>query len=206
MAIKGLSIPVCGKYTAIGNTVTYSDPFVADAAVEYGISWTMSEGKSLYANNRIKENDKGVFQSGELTLGTADLPQELSGKLLGLVSNERSYGDGKTVTENVYDDRQESPFFGFGIIELHQIDDVDHYRAVFLPKIYFGIPEEAATTKGESVEWQTKSITGTILRSDQVDEDHVHPWMLDAWFESETVALEYLEFMCGKKATPGGGA
>ena len=42
MAIKGLSIPVCGNYAATGNKTTYSDPFIADSAVEYGISWTTS--------------------------------------------------------------------------------------------------------------------------------------------------------------------
>lgn len=198
MAIKGLSIPVCGNYAATGNNTTYSDPFIADSAVEYGISWTTSDSNPLYADNGIKENDKQVFQSGELTLGTADLPQELSKKILGLTEATYEYGSGQSATENVYDDQQKSPYLGFGIIELHQIDDVDKYRAVFLPKIYFNLPEEAATTKGESVEWQTKSIVATILRSDLVDETYIHPWMIDAWFTSEAEALAYLQKRCGK--------
>ena len=190
MAIKGLSIPVCGNYAATGNNTTYSDP--------YGISWTTSDSNPLYADNKIKENDKQVFQSGELTLGTADLPQELSKKILGLTEATYEYGSGQSATENVYDDQQKSPYLGFGIIELHQIDDVDLYRAVFLPKIYFNLPEEAATTKGESVEWQTKSIVATILRSDLVDEHYIHPWMIDAWFTSEADALVYLKKRCGE--------
>ena len=198
MAIKGLSIPVCGNYAATGNNTTYSDPFIADSAVEYGISWTTSDSNPLYADNKIKENDKQVFQSGELTLGTADLPQELSKKILGLTEATYEYGSGQSATENVYDDQQKSPYLGFGIIELHQIDDVDQYRAVFLPKIYFNLPEEAATTKGESVEWQTKSIVATILRSDLVDEHYIHPWMIDAWFTSEADALVYLKKRCGE--------
>ena len=203
MAIKGLSIPVCGNYSATGDTVTYSDPYMADEAVEYGISWTTSDNNPLYANNRIKENDTGTFQSGELTHQTSDLPADLSKKLLGLSSNTVTYGNGKTAEETIYDDQKDTPYLGFGIIELHQVDNVDKYRTVFLPKIFFNIPEEAATTKGESVEWQTKSITATIMRSDLVDEHYVHPWMMDAWFDTEAEALAYLEYKCGKT---GGGA
>ena len=203
MAIKGLSIPVCGNYSYSSDTgkVTYEDPFIADSAVEYGVSWTTGDDNPLYADNKIKENDKGTFQSGELTLGTADLPQELSQKLLGTKTKEIQFGPtGTQITaqEQTYDDDQKAPYLGFGIIEMHQIDDADQFRAVFFPKVYFVIPEEAATTKGESIEWKTKSITGQIMRSDEVDEDNKHPWMKDAWFKNESDALEYLQWRCGK--------
>ena len=198
MAIKGLSIPICGAYSATGTTVTYSEPYVADKAVEYGISWTTSDNNPFYADNGIAENDKSTFQSGELTLQTADLPQELSLKILGLKEATFSYDTSKQADEAVYDDDLKSPYLCFGIIDLHQINDKDTYRAVFLPKIYFNIPEEAATTKGESVEWQTREITGVIMRSDQVDSNYKHPWMIDAWFDSEDEAKAYLMAKCGQ--------
>ncbi len=198
MAIKGLSIPVIGDYKNNDNNVTYSNPVVADKAVEYGVSWTTSDDNPLYADNAIAEQDSGVFQSGELTLGTADLPQELSKRILGLKNKTVTYGEEQTVEELIYDDEAKSPYLGFGVIELHQINNVDKYRAVFLPKIKFNLPEEAATTKGDSVDWQTKSISANILRSDLVDEDYSHPWMIDAWFESEAEAVTYLMYKCGK--------
>ena len=200
MAIKGLSIPVCGKYLNTGGTVTYSDAFVADHAVEYGVSWTTGDDNPFYADNQIQENDKGTFQSGELTLATADLPQEISKMLLGTTSYEDTYGAEKTATVQVFDDSTVAPYLGFGIIEMHQIDDVDKYRAVFFPKVYFSLPEEAATTKGESIEWQQKEITGVIQRSDEVSTNLKHPWMLDAWFDTEADALEWLEYKCGGTA------
>ena len=210
MAIKGLSIPVCGNYSYSSDTgkVTYEEPFIADAAVEYSVSWTTGDDNPLYANNGVKENDKGTFQNGELTLGTSDLPQELSQKLLGTKTKEVQFGpEGAQITaqEQTYDDDAKSPYLGFGIIEMHQIDDKDQFRAVFFPKVYFKIPEEAATTKGETIEWQTKSITGQILRSDEVDVDNRHPWMKDAWFDTESDALEYLQWRCGKKYSEQGG-
>lgn len=204
MAIKGLSYPVCGNYTNTDGAVTYAEPFIADAAIEWGVSWTTSENNPLYANNAIKENDKGTFQSGELTLSTADMTQELSVKLLGTKTKQTQLGQAGgqlQVTEQIFDDSRSAPYFGYGIIEQHQIDDVDKYRAIFLHKVYFNIPEEAATTKGETVEWQTKSITGIIQRSDEVTEDRMHPWMTDAWFDTESEALTYLMYKCGKTTT-----
>ena len=193
MAIKGLSIPIVAIYAASENTVTYSNGIVAGAAVEYTASWTTSEANNLYADNKIKESEAGTFQSGELTLGTSDLTQDVSKLILGLKEATFSYGESKKATELVYDDDMKNPYLGFGIIELHQNDDVDKYRAVFLPKVRFALPENTATTKGETVEWQTPSITGTIYRSDQSDSNYKHPWMMDAWLETESDAIAYLK-------------
>lgn len=201
MAVKGLSIPVCGVYENTDGAVKYKEPFVADHAVEYGVSWEVSDDNPLHGDNKIIENAKGSFQSGELTLGTTDLPQEISQKILGAKTKEIEFGPTAAkiqTTESTFDDDLKTPYLGFGIIEEHQIEDTDKYRAVFFPKVYFNVPEEAATTRGESVEWQTKSITGKIMRSDAVDEENKHPWMQDAWFEKESEAIEYLMWKCGK--------
>ena len=70
MAIKGLSIPVCGTYKKEEDRVSYEEPFVADHAVEYGVSWEMGDDAPLYGDNKTIENARGTFKSGELTLGT----------------------------------------------------------------------------------------------------------------------------------------
>ena len=201
MAIKGLSNIVISDYAfeKESGKVTYSKPTVTDHAISYALAITASEDNPLYGDNRIIENDQGAFQSGELTLGTADMPQEMSKNLLGIKVVEKTYGD-ITASEGIYDDDQKSPFKGVGLIEMHQIDDVNKYRAVFLLKTRFSIPEEAATTKGESVEWQTKEITGTVQRSDERGDTNSpnHAWMIDAWFDTESEAAEWLMYKGGK--------
>lgn len=212
MAIKGLSIPVCGEYSYTSSTgaVAYTNGFIADKAVEYSAEFTTAENNPLYGDNGIAENDKGTFQSGSLSLTTTDLPQELSKKLLGLTQRTETWGEGsaqKTATVNVYDDNAKAPYLGFGIIEMHQINDVDKFRAIFFNKVFFAIPSEAATTKGESIEWQTKEITGEIMRSDEVitatssDDGVMHPYMEDSWFDTEALALEWLAHKCGYAPT-----
>lgn len=203
MAIKGLSIPVIGTYSNAGGAVSYSDPVIASKAAEYSVSWTTGDDNSLYLDNGIAENDKGTFQSGELTLATGDLEQEISKRILGTKTYQETFtanGEQVTAEVQVFDDERKSPYLGFGIIEMHQINDVTKFRPVFFPKVYFNIPEEAATTKGESIEWQTKTITAQILRSDSAGENGVHPWMMDAWFDTESVAQAWLMYKCGGAA------
>ena len=158
----------------------------------------------LYADNMEAENDKGTFQNGDLSLGTDDLTQEASTLILGTKSKTYSYATDKEAEESVYDDDRNAPYLGCGVIEQHQNNDVTKYRAVFFPKVYFNVPEQAATTRGESIEWQTPTITGKVTRSDLVDANYNHPWMIDAWFDTEAEALEYLEYKCGKTADVGG--
>ena len=147
MAIKGLSIPVFGKYNCTEGAVTYTDGVINPSAVSYTVSVESTDNNPLYANNRIKENDIGKFSTGTYTLETDDLDHEISKFLLGLKEITREYGEGKSVTSLVYDDDQKAPALGVGIIEEHQNDDVDKYKAVILKRVIFNIPEDAANTR-----------------------------------------------------------
>ena len=151
-----------------------------------------SDNNPLHGDNRIIENDYGTFNTGTLTLNTSDLDEDTSKRLLGLKEVKINVGE-KEVTELVTDDDMKQTPKGFGIIETHQINDVDRYRAVILCKTTMAIPAEAATTKGESIEWQTKEIEGTITRSDENTENYKHPWKREAWFDTEKEAMEYLK-------------
>ncbi len=198
MAIKGLSIPVFGKYTNSSGTVTYSDGIINPHAVEYGAEIDAGESNPLYADNKIQEDSDETFSSGTLTLGVDDLVQDVSKFLLGLKEVTRTYGTSLTATELIYDDDMQSPYLGVGIIEEHQIDNVNQYRAVIFKKVKFNIPADAATTRGASIEWQTPSITAQIMRSDSVvSGGENHPWKGEAWFASEADALAYLIYMLG---------
>jgi hypothetical protein len=200
MAIKGLSKPVCANYTAVGNAVTYSDAYAADKAVEYSFEADVAEDKDLYADNQVAETAAGRFVSGKLTLKTADLAPELSKKILGLKTVTRQVGE-ETVTEVVYDDDQVAPYLGFGIIEEHQIDNKTGYLPVVFPKIRFSIPADAATTRGDEVNWQTKEISGTVVRSDQVDDNYNHPWKItpQKMYDTEAEALKYNNAVLGTR-------
>ena len=192
MAIKGLSKAVFADYKYEMDQVSYLNGFLCGSAIEYGVEVETTEDNPLYGDNRIVENDYGRFNKGTLTLSTSDLTLEDSKRLLGLKEEQVQVG-GKTVTELITDDDAKASAKGFGIIEEHQIDGVDRYRGVILCKVTMNIPAEAATTRGESVEWQTKEIEGAITRSDENKGSYKYPWKREVWCDTEDEALEYLK-------------
>lgn len=194
MAIKGLSKPICANYSAAGNTVTYSDPYAANKAVEYSFEAESAEDNDLMADNDVAESAAGKFSSGTLTLQTADLEPALSKKILGLKTAERTV-DGEKITEVVYDDDLKQPDLGFGIVEEHEIEGVTQYLPIVLPKIKFNIPGNAATTRGKEIEWQTREITAKVMRSAQVDDAYNHPWQIspEIMFQTEAEAVNYIK-------------
>lgn len=204
MAIKGLSIPVFGKYNNNAGVVTYTDGVINPHAVSYTLSPESSDNNPLYADNRIVENDTRKFSTGTLSLELDDLDNEITKFVLGAKEVERTYGEGKTVKSIVFDDDAKAPTLGVGLIVLHQRNDIDVYVAVIVKKCIFGHPEDAATTKGDSVDWQTSSIEGTFTRSEEYGENGKYPWKEQAEFASESEALEFLEAMLG--VTKGAGA
>lgn len=200
MAKKGLSKLVCAEYSANENTVTYTNPTVQEKMAEYSTEIESSEKNNLYLDNDISETDGGTFNSGTLNLTTGDLSNETSKLFYGVKEKEITYGNGKTAKEYVYDDEITSKELGVGVIEMHQVNNKTFYRAIWLTRVSFNIPSDSATTKGESIEWQTQELSGNILRSAEVNDDNVHPWKKTADFQTEGEALEYLMFNGGKVA------
>lgn len=192
MAIKGLTKPMFGEYNYNGAAASYTNGFMCGAAIEYGVEVETSDNNPLYGDDHIIENDYGTFNTGTLTLNTSDLDQYTSKRLLGLKEVQVTVGQTQ-VTELVTDDDAKQSPKGFGIIETHQINDVDKYRAVILCKVAMSIPAEAATTKGESIEWQTREVEGTINRSDEDSANYKHPWKREAWFDTRSEAEEYIK-------------
>lgn len=192
MAIKGVAVPAFADYNYDGNKSYYTNGFIAGKAVEYGAEIELSDDNPLYGDNDVAEHDYGTFSTGTLTLNTTDLDPYSSKRLLNLKEVEVEVGSAK-VKELVRDDDAKTQSKGFGIIEMHQINDVDKFRALILCKVTPKNPAEAATTKGESIEWQTKEFESTIERTQEVNEKYNHPWQREAWFDTEAEALEYLK-------------
>lgn len=195
MAGTGLSKPYYAIYNAEGNVVTYSGGGLMGMAVstEYNIS--VSEDNNLYADNKIAESDRR-FAGGTVSLTTDDLSQEVSKAILGLKEVELGDIPGITdegVKELIYDDDQATPYLGMGEVFQKIVRGVTKYRAVVLKKVMFSVPSEAATTQGETIEWQTPTISGTILR----DDTDRHAWKSEATFSTEAQAEIYIKHRLG---------
>lgn len=195
MATIGLSKPYYAIYSEAGGVVSYSGGAVMGKATEANISIETTEDNNLYGDNGLAETDRR-FANGTLTLSTTDLSQEVSKAILGLTEQAITGIDGVTdtsVKELVYDDAQVTPYLGVGFIIKKKVNGVYKWRGVVLPKVMFSVPEDAATTQGESIEWQTPELTGTIMRDDSA----THVWKKEATFTTEAQAEAYIKARLG---------
>lgn len=195
MATIGLSKPYYAIYAEAGGVVSYSDGAVMGKATEANISIETTEDNNLYGDNGLAETDRR-FANGTLTLSTTDLSQEVSKAILGLTEQAITGIDGVTdtsVKELVYDDTQVTPYLGVGFIIKKKVNGAYKWRGVVLPKVMFSVPEDAATTQGESIEWQTPELTGAIMRDDSA----THVWKKEATFTTEAQAEAYIKARLG---------
>lgn len=191
MAVIGLSKPYYGIYSATGNAVSYANGAVMGKATEANIEIDTTEDNNLYADNAIAETDRS-FAGGTLTLSTDDLSQEVAKAILGLTETAITGIEGVTdtsVKELVYDDTQTTPYLGVGFIVKKKVGGAYKWRAVVLSKVMFSVPADAATTQGESIEWQVPELSATIMRDDSA----THVWKREATFTTEAQAEAYIK-------------
>lgn len=167
MAKIGLSKPYFAKYSNTGSTVTYSEGALIGKAVELSIELEEGDDNILYADNGPAES-ANTFSGGSLTLTTDDLLPDVMMKVLGVTEESITSEEIQTETPKWYnwDDDQSTPYLGFGAIVKVQNNNVIGYQAVILPKIKLNNPSDTFTTQGETIEFGTPEISGTILRSD----------------------------------------
>lgn len=185
----GLSRPYVAGYSENGaGTVTYSGGVRAGRAVEYSFSLNdTGADNNFFCDNEVGESSSGVFSGGSLSWTVAELEQGISEMILGLHTEQVAVGD-DTVTELVYDESMASPYMGAGIIEKMIVRGQTKWRAVVFTKTQFAVPEMAATTQGETIEWQTDAITANVMRDDST----THKWLRTAVFDSESKADAYI--------------
>lgn len=195
MATIGLSKPYFAVYSVAGSTVSYANGAVMGKATEANIEIDTTEDNNLYADNAIAETDR-TFAGGTLTLSTDDLSQEVSKAILGLAEQAITGIEGVTdtsVKELLYDDQQQTPYLGVGFIIKKKVGGVYKWRGVILTKVMFSTPADAATTQGETIEWQTPELSATIMRDDSTN----HMWKREATFTTEAQAEAYIKDRLG---------
>lgn len=192
MATIGVSKPYYGKYVNTDGVITYTGGAVFAKAVEFSATIESASDNNLYADNGIAESDRS-FGGGTISVTTDEISQAAAAAILGITADTITVGSEADISELVYDDDMAVPDLGFGIIIKKKVSGVDKYRAVFFHKIKFNIPEDAATTQGETIEWQTPTIEGVIMRDDNAK----HAWKSEVTVDTEALAVDYLKKKLG---------
>ena len=139
---------VSGKYATLTNNAVPVFEKVVDEkfAPEYNTA-------ELYANDGLAESDYS-FKKGTLSLTVADDDDALCAELLGNTAGE----DG--VTSNIGDT---APEFGYGHIIPKMVGGARKYKVEFFPRVKFTKVTSDNKTRGESVEFSTTAIEGTVF-------------------------------------------
>ena len=190
MAKIGASRPYYAIYNPNNGAPTYSGGGLMGALVEFNFELESTDNNNFYADNKVKESQRR-FTNGTVSVTPDDLSQEVSADMLGVTPTPITGIEGITdedATELIWDDNQDSPYLGIGLIEKKQVDNQNKWRAIILTKVIFDIPSDAAVTEGEEIEWQTSELIGAILRDDSA----THRWKREATFTTEAQADLYL--------------
>ena len=164
MATIGLDKLYYSKITEDENgDETYGKPQSLAKAMTAELSVELAEA-TLYADDGAAEIVK-EFQSGTLTLGVDNIGLSVAADLTGATIDKNS------VLVSTSEDGGDPVAVGFRAKKAN-----GKYRYFWLYRVKFGIPATNLTTKGDSIEFSTPSIEGTVLRRNKVDTLGNHPW------------------------------
>lgn len=164
MATIGLDKLFYSKITEDENgEETYATPVPLAKAMTAELSIELAEA-TLYADDGASEVVK-EFQSGTLTLGIDDIGTAVAEDLTGAKI------DSNKVLISAGEDGGTPVAVGFRAKKSN-----GKYRYFWLYRVKFGIPATNLTTKGESIEFSTPSIEGTVTRRNKPDTQGKHPW------------------------------
>ena len=164
MATIGLDKLYYSKITEDANgDETYGKPQSLAKAMTAELSVELAEA-TLYADDGAAEVVK-EFQSGTLTLGVDNIGLSVAADLTGATIDKNN------VLVSASEDGGNPVAVGFRAKKAN-----GKYRYFWLYRVKFGIPATNLTTKGESIEFSTPSIEGTVLRRNKVDSLGNHPW------------------------------
>ena len=186
MAKIGLTNLIYSNLTEASNgTPSYDGAKTLGKAVSANVSIT-NNSATLYADDALAESDTS-FQTGTITCGVDEDADATFAPLLG-----HAITDQGEVTKNATDT---APWVGVGRIVTKMVSGVYFYKAEVLLKVKFGEPSQDDTTKGESIEFSTPEIEGTIATLADGN------WCKTKTFTTKANALAYIQGIFASSVT-----
>ena len=161
----GFSKPYVAKYTANGGIITYTLGRPLARGVNVTLSPNSSEDNNFFADNQLAESASGAFTGGTVTLTVDGLFIASERMIMGLPA---AGADGFTA----YGDDQKVPDMAIGYIARYVSGGVTTYVPTVLVKTKFNLLEQSAATQESEIDWQTQSLTATLMRGDDAN----HNW------------------------------
>lgn len=185
MAFVGLKYAVFApiENEVRGQALTYGKGVVIGRAIGADISFSRNSNP-LYADDARIEDDNSIT-GGTVSINVDDVSDEAQTVILGTSVNTEDD------TQVYSEDGDASPYGGFGYIRVRRLKGVTSYVAYFIHKVMLGIATETANTKGESITWQTPTLSGSMMAV--VNREDMKNYFRDhVTFETEAEAVAWL--------------
>lgn len=164
-------------------TPSYAGAHKPAKAVSCNVSVTNNEAK-LYADDGLAESDTS-FAGGTVTMGIDEDDEQTMATLLG-----HQIHNGEMVRNT----NDTAPYVGLGRVITKMVNGIYKYKAEFLYKVKFSEPSQDDTTRGESLEFATTEIEGTVAQLGNGD------WSATETFATKADAIAYIEEKLGGTA------
>ena len=182
----GYSKPWVAVYGNVGTVVTYSRAQQLARGVSVNLQPESAEDNNFYADNIVAESGAGEFIGGTVEFEVDGLFRDTEDLIFGAPAAVDGWvADGS---------KSNPPFCGVGFVVRWMSDGVTTFQPVVLPKVKFNIPEEERATQEDEIDWQTTTLTATVMRDDTVG----HNWRYrGASFSTEAEAEDALQEFFG---------
>lgn len=168
------------KYSKLDEDDAVTTPASLGKAVSCKVTIDKNEAV-LYADDGVSESDYS-FKKGTITLEVDEDADTVFAALLGHTISAETESAGEVV-RNADD---VAPYVAVGRILTKVVNGARKYKVEFLCKVKFKEPDADETTKGESVEFKTSSIEGTVMTLANGD------WSKSKTFDDYSAAETYL--------------
>lgn len=162
---------------AADGTPSYAGANTPAKAVSCSVSVTNNDAK-LYADDTLAESDTS-FSGGTVTMGIDEDDLATMATLLGHSIDAQG--------EMIRKADDTAPYVGLGRVVTKMVNGVYKYKAEFIYKVKFSEPSQENTTKGESVEFGTTEIEGTLAALAN------GKWSIAKSFDTKAEAVSYIE-------------
>ena len=191
-------LPMVATRTSVENTVP---AYSANTAVGKAISVTATPNSGqvdLYGDDEIAESVTTPTQE-TIALNTTTIPLAAVAVMFGVTATDTSEASESLTAKNVKYGSEQTPFVGFGFIDVELVDNVETYVVNFYPRAKFQRPAGTYNTRGQTVQFGTPTVNGVAYYDDEYGalKDEYHYTGTGA----AAAAIAKLKALCGVVST-----
>ena len=170
------------RYSELDDNEDVKAPKTLGKAIDCKVSLELNSAE-LFADDALAESDY-TFNKGTVTITVDDDDDQILAPLLGHEVSEEG--------EIVRKDTDVAPYIAFGRILTKMVGGKYKYKVEYLSKVKFKDTMPDETTKGESIEFTTVSIEGSVMKKANGE------WSKSRTFDTYEEASTYLDKLLTK--------